>query len=121
MAAIAFGRFTLHEGRGDTGSVVIAPGHILLQRQTATALHDLSYLAIWTEQTVRAVTEELAALAATGPGVVTANTPTLASILHAIAPAAAATFHGRGSCRGFLARRQLTAALRTRTPLARTA
>jgi hypothetical protein len=123
MPALPFGRFSVTDARGDTtASVVIAPGHILLQREPATSLHDLSYLTIWTEQSNRAVTDELATLAAAGPGVVTPATPTLASILHSIAPTGTATFQERGSCRGFRARRHLAAALRLMTaPLARTA
>ena len=49
MAALTFGRFSLHDGHGETaGAVVIAPEHILLQRQSTAPLHDLSYLTIWT-------------------------------------------------------------------------
>jgi len=123
MAAIAYGRFSLHDARGETGArVVIAPEHILLQRTPATPLHDLSYLTVWTQQSIHAVTEELAALAAAGPGTVTATTPMLAAILHAIAPTSTATFRASGSCRGFRRRRQLVAALREQdAPLARTA
>jgi hypothetical protein len=123
MPALSFGRFSVSDARGDTtASIVIAPGHILLQREPAAALHDLSYLTIWTERSIRAVTDELAALADSGPGVVTSATPMLAAILRAIAPTGTPTFRDRGSCRGFRARRQLATALRLMTaPLARTA
>ena len=119
MAAVAYGRFTLLDLRGESaGQVIIAPECILLQPGPAARVRDVSYLALWSAVRVEAVTNELAALARIGSTVVNATTPELHAILHAIAPAAAPVFGGEGRCRRRFARAKLKAELaRSAAPL----
>jgi len=112
MAAVAYGRFTLLDLRGDaTGQVIIAPECILLQPAPAARVRDVSYLALWSARRVEAIAGELATLARVGSTVVDASTPEVHAILHAIAPATAPMFVGVGECRRRFARRRLKAEL----------
>jgi len=112
MSAVAFGRFTLLDLRGEpTGQVIIAPECILLQPGPLSRVRDVSYVALWSAHRVEAIAAELARLAGIGSTVVDASTPELHAILHAIAPATAPMFVGAGECRRQFARRRLTAEL----------
>ena len=112
MSAVAFGRFTLLDLRGDpTGQVIIAPECILLQPAPQARVRDVSYLALWSAPRVEAIAGELAKLARIGSTAVDTSTPELHAILHAIAPATAPMFVGAGECGRRFARRRLKAEL----------
>lgn len=114
MAVVTFGRFTLSSAHGEAlGAVVIAPEYILLQRPSSSAVHDLSYLAVWSGARVASVRSELAMLGQTGRATVDGRTPELAAILRAIEPTATAVFCYSGDCSRTFARRRLKAALET--------
>ena len=126
--AIPFGGFALVDHRGAVvGAVVIAPGHVLMRRESQSTIRDVSYLAIWTPQRISVVEQELAACAALGLTAVTAAAaPRLHAMLQAIAPASTAVYVTGGLCRKRLRklqRVQLEAALRAidHTSLARRA
>jgi len=116
MAGVAFGRFTLIDLHGESlGEVIIAPEYILLQRGAAGPARDVSYLALWSAARLQAIENELAALALTGPAMVTGSAPEVRAILHAIAPAASPLFVSTGRCRRTFARRQLKVELERAT------
>jgi hypothetical protein len=112
MSAVAFGRFTLLDLRGDpTGQVIIAPECILLQPGPQAGVRDVSYLALWSAHRIQAIAGELASLARLGATIVDTTTPELHAILHAIAPATAPMFVAAGECGRRFARRRLKAEL----------
>lgn len=112
MGTVPFGQFSLIDLRGeDSGAVIIAPEHILLQRSPSTAIHDLSYLVVWSAPRTEAVMRELQELADNGCKAVDSSTPALSQVLHSIEPKATAIFRGGGHCSRIFARRQLKAAL----------
>jgi hypothetical protein len=114
MGTVPFGHFSLIDLHGeDSGAVIIAPEHILLQRRPSTAIHDLSYLVVWSAPRTEAVMRELQALAETERGAVDASTPAVKQVLHSIEPTATAIFRRGGHCSRIFARRQLKAALQT--------
>ena len=111
MAALPFGQFSLLDLRGeDSGAVIIAPELILLRRGGG-AIHDLSYLVVWSELRTAAVMRELQALAGSERQVVDASTPELRQVLASIEPKATAVFRSGGHCSWIFRRRQLKAAL----------
>ena len=111
MAALPFGQFSLLDLRGeDSGAVIIAPELILLRRGGG-AIHDLSYLVVWSELRTAAVMRELQALAGSERQVVDASTPELRQVLASIEPKATAVFRCGGHCSRIFRRRQLKAAL----------
>jgi hypothetical protein len=111
MAAPPFGQFSLLDLRGeDSGAVIIAPELILLRRGCG-AIHDLSYLVVWSELRTAAVMRELQALAGSERQVVDASTPELRQVLASIEPKATAVFRNGGHCSWIFRRRQLKAAL----------
>jgi hypothetical protein len=111
MAALPFGQFSLLDLRGeDSGAVIIAPELILLRRGGG-AIHDLSYLVVWSELRTAAVMRELRALARSERQVVDASTPELRQVLASIEPKATAVFRSGGHCSWIFRRRQLKAAL----------
>ena len=111
MAAQPFGQFSLLDLRGeDSGAVIIAPELILLRRGGG-AIHDLSYLVVWSELRTAAVRRELQALAGSERQVVDASTPELRQVLASIEPKATAVFRSGGHCSRIFRRRQLKAAL----------
>jgi hypothetical protein len=111
---MVFGHFSLVDLRGEQfGAVIIAPGRILLQRAPDTAVHDLSYLVVWSAQRMSAISRELAQLGQVGRKVVDAGTPELMQVLRSIAPATTPLFRRAGRCRKLFAERQLKAELRT--------
>jgi hypothetical protein len=111
MAAQPFGQFSLLDLRGeDSGAVIIAPELILLRRGGG-AIHDLSYLVVWSELRTAAVKRELQALAGSERQVVDASTPELRQMLASIEPKATAVFRSGGHCSRIFRRRQLKAAL----------
>ena len=111
MAALPFGQFSLLDLRGeDSGAVIIAPELILLRRGGG-AIHDLSYLVVWSELRTAAVMRELQALAGSERQVVDASTPELRQVLASIEPKATAVFRNGGHCSRIFRRRQLKAAL----------
>lgn len=117
MGSMPFGQFSLIDLHGEeSGAVIIAPELILHQRASATAVHDLSYLVVWTGTRRDAVTRELASLAEAGRTIVDSTTPELKQVLHAIAPTATAVFRRLGQCSRLFARRQLKAALESAEP-----
>jgi hypothetical protein len=119
MPAVPFGQFALIDWRGDnSGTVVIAPEHILLQRAPAAAIHDLSYLVVWSIARTAAVVRELEMLVGNGRRAVDTSTPELKHVLQAIEPKATAIFRQGGQCSRLFTRRQLKAALRQTPPLA---
>jgi hypothetical protein len=112
MAALPFGRFSLLDLRGeDSGAVIIAPELILLRRTGSGAIHDLSYLVVWSEPRTAALMRELQALFGSERHVVDASTPELRQVLASIEPKATAIFRSGGQCRRIFWRRQLKAAL----------
>jgi hypothetical protein len=114
MATVPFGQFSLVDFRGeDSGAVVIAPEHILLRRSHGAAIHDLSYLVVWSGPRTEAVMRELRALAGAGQQPVDASTPELRQVLSSIEPKATAIFRGGGQCSRIFKLRQLKAALQT--------
>jgi hypothetical protein len=114
MAHVSFGLFSLIDPHGSVfGDVIIAPEYILLQRGRDGAQHDLSYLAVWTEERVDAVVRELSALGESGGTVVDSRCPELRTMLRAISPTAIPVFLRAGQCTRRFARRRLSAALRT--------
>ena len=111
MAALPFGQFSLLDLRGeDSGAVIIAPELILLRRGGG-AIHDLSYLVVWSELRTAAVRRELQALAGSERQVVDGSTPELRQVLASIEPKATAVFRSGGHCSRIFRRRQLKAAL----------
>jgi hypothetical protein len=117
MGSVPFGHFSLIDLHGeDSGAVIIAPEFILHQRPSAAAVHDLSYLVVWSGTRRKAVMRELTELAETGRTVVDGTTPELKQMLHAIAPTATAVLKRKGQCRRLFARRQLEAALESAAP-----
>ena len=123
MVRVWFGFFSLLDSRGaPIGDLIIAPEHVLMQRGRETAIHDLSYVAIWSASRCEAVARELDTLATSGSSVVDARTPEVRAILRAISPTATPVFLRTGQCSRTFARRRLKAALRgTHAPLTRTA
>lgn len=118
MGSVTFGQFSLIDLRGEeSGAVIIAPEYILHQRASAAAVHDLSYLVVWSDPRRDAVTRELVTLADSGRTVVDGSTPELKQVLHAIAPTATPVFRRAGQCRRMFLRRQLKAALATVEPV----
>jgi hypothetical protein len=114
MSAVPFGQFSLIDMRGESsGAVIIAPEYILLQRAPSAAVHDLSYLVVWSGPRTAAVVRELELLAGNGKKAVDTSTPELKHMLHSIEPKATALFRGAGQCSRLFARRQLKAALQT--------
>ena len=112
MAALPFGQFSLLDLRGeDSGAVIIAPELILLRRTGSGAIHDLSYLVVWSEPRTAAVKRELQSLAGSERSIVDASTPELRQVLASIAPKATAVFRTGGHCSRIFRRRQLKAAL----------
>jgi hypothetical protein len=111
MGTVPFGQFSLIEMRGEESAVIIAPEYILLQRAPNAAIHDLSYLVVWSGARTDAVRRELETLAEAGCTPVDSTTPELKQVLHAIAPAATPVFQKAGQCSRMFARRQLRAAL----------
>ena len=112
MAAPPFGQFSLMDLRGeDSGAVIIAPELILLRRKGSGAIHDLSYLVVWSEPRTAAVMRELQALVGAERRIVDASTPELRHVLASIEPKATAVFRSGGQCRRIFRRRQLKAAL----------
>ena len=112
MAALPFGQFSLLDLRGeDSGAVIIAPELILLRRTGSGAIHDLSYLVVWSEPRTAAVMRELQTFAAAEKQVVDASTPELRQVLASIEPKATAVFRSGGHCSLIFRRRQLKAAL----------
>lgn len=111
MAALPFGQFSLLDLHGeDSGAVIIAPELILLRRGGG-AIHDLSYLVVWSELRTAAVMRELQALAGSERQVVDGSTPELRQMLASIEPKATAVFRSGGHCSRIFRRRQLKAAL----------
>jgi hypothetical protein len=114
MGALFFGTFTLADPHDKiVSTVVIAPEHILLRRARSAAVHDLSYLAVWTSARIGRLRRELAALRQAGKTVIDATAPEVLAICRAIDPTAKAVFCGAGDCGRAFARRRLKAALRT--------
>jgi hypothetical protein len=112
MAALPFGQFSLLDFRGeDSGAVIIAPELILLRRTGSGAIHDLSYLVVWSEPRTAAVMRELQALVGSERQIVDASTPELRQVLASIEPKATAVFKTGGQCSRIFKRRQLKAAL----------
>ena len=112
MAAVPFGQFSLLDCRGeDSGVVVIAPELILLRRSRSAAIHDLSYLVVWSEPRTAAVMSELQTLVQAGQRTVDGSTPELRQVLLSIEPKATAVFRRGGNCSRIFRRRQLKAAL----------
>ena len=112
MAALPFGQFSLLDLRGeDSGAVIIAPELILLRRTGGGAIHDLSYLVVWSELRTAALMRELRALAGSERQVVDGSTPELRQVLASIEPKATAVFRSGGHCSRIFRRRQLKAAL----------
>jgi hypothetical protein len=112
MASVPFGQFSLLNFRGeDSGIVVIAPELILLRRSRSAAIHDLSYLVVWSEARTAAVMRELQSLVRSGQQTVDGSTPELRQVLQSIEPKATAVFRRGGSCSRIFRRRQLKAAL----------
>ena len=110
MAALPFGQFSLLDLHGeDSGAVIIAPELILLRRAGSGAIHDLSYLVVWSELRTAALMRELQALGARQ--VVDGTTPELRQVLASIEPKATAVFRSGGQCSRIFKRRQLKAAL----------
>jgi hypothetical protein len=115
MAALPFGRFSFLDLRGeDSGAVIIAPELILLRRAGSGAIHDLSYLVVWSELRTAALMRELQALAERQ--VVDGTTPELRQVLASIEPKATAVFRSGGQCSRIFRRRQLKAALQAAEP-----
>lgn len=113
MRTVSFGYFSLIDARGSVaGDVIIAPEYVLLQRGREAAIHDLSYLAIWSADRVASVVRELEALDASGSTIVDGSSPELRVILRAIAPTATPVFLRVGQCSRTFVRRRLKAALR---------
>ena len=112
MATVPFGQFSLLDFRGeDSGVVVIAPELILLRRSRSAAVHDLSYLVVWSEPRTAAVRRELQTLVRAGQQTVDGSTPEVRQVLLSIEPKATAVFRRGGSCSRIFRRRQLKAAL----------
>jgi hypothetical protein len=112
MAALPFGQFSLVDLRGeDSGAVIIAPELILLRRTGSGAIHDLSYLVVWSEPRTAAVMRELQALTGSERQVIDGSTPELRQVLASIEPKATAVFRSGGHCSRIFRRRQLKAAL----------
>ena len=112
MASMPYGQFSLLDFRGeDSGVVVIAPELILLRRSRSAAIHDLSYLVVWSEPRTAAVKRELQTLVGAGHQTVDGSTPELRHVLLSIEPKATAIFRRGGSCSRIFRRRQLKAAL----------
>jgi hypothetical protein len=112
MGGLAFGTFRLTDGHGDViGTVVIAPEHILLQRSRSSAIHDLSYLVVWTAARIGRLRHELAELRTLGETALEGRAPEVLTILRAIDPTARAVCCRVGECGRALARRHLKAAL----------
>jgi len=112
MAALPFGQFSLLDLRGeDSSAVIIAPELILLRRTGSGAIHDLSYLVVWSELRTAALMRELQALAGSDRQVVDGSTPELRQVLASIEPKATAVFRSGGHCSRIFRRRQLKAAL----------
>jgi hypothetical protein len=112
MAPVPFGQFSLLDFRGeDSGVVVIAPELILLRRSRSAAIHDLSYLVVWSEPRTAAVMRELQTLVRAGQQTVDGSTPELRQVLLSIEPKATAVFRRGGNCSRIFRRRQLKAAL----------
>jgi hypothetical protein len=112
MAAPPFGQFSLLDLRGEhSGAVIIAPELILLRRAGSGAIHDLSYLVVWSEPRTTALMRELQALATSERHVVDGSTPELRQVLASIEPKATAVFRSGGQCSRIFRRRQLRAAL----------
>ena len=117
MAALPFGQFSLLDLRGeDSGAVIIAPELILLRRAGSGAIHDLSYIVVWSEPRTTALMRELRALAASERQVVDGSTPELRQVLASIEPKATAVFRSGGQCSRIFRRRQLKAALQAVEP-----
>lgn len=117
MSSVPFGHFSLIDLRGEeSGAVIIAPQFILHRRRSAAAIHDLSYLVVWSGTMREAVMRELTTLAETGGTIVDATTPELKQMLRAIAPTATAVLRRTGQCRRLFAGRQLKAALTAAEP-----
>jgi hypothetical protein len=98
----------------DSGAVIIAPELILLRRAGSGAIHDLSYLVVWSELRTAALMRELQALAERQ--VVDGTTPELRQVLASIEPKATAVFRSGGQCSRIFRRRQLKAALQAAEP-----
>lgn len=114
MVRVSFGYFSLLDSHSaPIGDVIIAPDHVLLQRSPEAAIHDLSYVAIWSAARRDAIERELDILARTGGSVVDSRTPEVRTILRAISPTATPVFIRGGQCSRTFARRRLKAALRT--------
>jgi hypothetical protein len=114
MATVPFGQFSLLDLRGeDSGVVVIAPEHILLRRSPSAAIHDLSYLVVWSEPRTAALMRELQSLVGSPPQTIGTSTPELRQVLLSIEPKATALFRRGGYCSRLFKRRQLKAALQT--------
>ena len=113
MAALPFGQFSLLNLRGeDSGAVIIAPELILLRRTGSGAVHDLSYLVVWSGPRTAALMRELQALVGGSQRhIVDASTPELRQVLSSIEPKATAVFRRGGQCPRIFRRRQLKAAL----------
>jgi hypothetical protein len=112
MAAVPYGQFSFLDFRGeDSGVVVIAPELILLRRSPSAAIHDLSYLVVWSEPRTAAVMRELRTLVGAGEQTIDGSTPELRQVLQSIEPKATAVFRRGGSCSRIFRRRQLKAAL----------
>ena len=112
MASVPYGQFSLLDFRGeDSGVVVIAPELILLRRSRSGAIHDLSYLVVWSEPRTTAVMRELQSLVRSGQQTVDGSTPELRQVLLSIEPKARAVFRRGGNCSRIFRRRQLKAAL----------
>lgn len=114
MVHVSFGYFSLLDAHGaPTGDVIIAPEHVLFQRGRESAVHDLSYVAIWSAERREALSRELEMLSRSGGTVVDNRTPELRAILRAISPTATPVFMRAGQCSRTFARRRLKAALCT--------
>lgn len=114
MRTMSFGYFSLLDAHGALfGDVIIAPECILLQRGREAAIHDLSYLTIWSAARVDALQRELTALATLGSSAVEGSCPEVRAILRAISPSATPVFLRAGQCSRPFARRRLKAALKT--------
>lgn len=113
MRTIAFGCFSLNDAHGGiVGDVVIAPESILLKRGREAAIHDLSYLAVWSKERVDALAHELTALEIAGSTIVDSSYPEARAILRAISPASTPIFLRTGQCSRAFLRRRLKAALK---------
>ena len=114
MGGLSFGTFRLTDAHGDIiSTVVIAPEYILLQRARSTAVHDLSYLVVWTTARIVRLRRELAELQTLGETAIDAAATEVLTILRAIDPTAKAVFCKAGECGRAFARRHLKAALQT--------